>query len=138
MAQHQSIPSHSPTIDRPECLVCGTLMWLAYVEADGPTRDKRTFECPVCETHEIAFVEFKQAAQKPPRSPPSLDKQKPDQCERVVSAPTNLLIRSIYKEEQKRKNLKRLRVVLARTTDGPECQRIVNLIEEEEAKRCDQ
>jgi hypothetical protein len=34
-------------------------MWLASVEPDGPTRDKRTFECPVCETHEIEFVKFK-------------------------------------------------------------------------------
>lgn len=137
MAQHQSTPSHSPTIDRPECLVCGTLMWLACVEADGLNRDKRTFECPVCETHEIAFVEFRQAAQKPPRSPPSLDKKKPNRCEREVSAPTNALIRSIYRDEQKRKNLKHLRRVLARTPDGPECQRIVNLIEAEEAKRCE-
>jgi hypothetical protein len=137
MAQHQTTPSHSPTIERPACLVCGTLMWLACVEADGPTRDKRTFECPVCETHEIAFVEFKQAAQKPPQSPPSLDKQNSDQCEREVSAPTKALIRSIYNDEQKRENLKRLRVVLSRAPDGPKCQRIVSLIEEEEAKRCE-
>jgi hypothetical protein len=134
MAQHQSTPSHSPTIDRPECLVCGALMWLACVEADGTNRDKRTFECPVCETHEIAFVGLKHAAQKPPRSPPSLDN---DQCERVVSAPTTSLIRSIYRDEQKRKKLKHLRIVLARTPDGPECSRIVSLIEEEEAKRCE-
>jgi hypothetical protein len=34
-------------------------MWLACIEADGPTRDMRTFECPVCETTEIEFVKFK-------------------------------------------------------------------------------
>jgi len=112
-------------------------MWLASITPEGPNKDTRAFECPVCETREIAFVEFKQAAQKPPRSPPSLDKQKPGQCERVVNAPTNALIRSIYRDEQKRKNLKRLRVVLTRTADGPECQRIVSLIEAEEAKRCE-
>jgi hypothetical protein len=59
MAQHQTILSHSVTIDRPLCLICGTQMWLACVEAEGPTHDKRTFECPVCETSEIAFVKFK-------------------------------------------------------------------------------
>jgi hypothetical protein len=47
------------TIDRPTCLICGAAMWLASVEADGPNLDKRTFECPVCETHEIEFVKFK-------------------------------------------------------------------------------
>jgi hypothetical protein len=59
MAQHQIVPSHSVTIDRPLCLICGTPMWLACIEADGPTRDMRTFECPVCETTEIEFVKFK-------------------------------------------------------------------------------
>ena len=34
-----------------------------------------------------------------------------------------------------RENLKHLREVLARTTDKPECQRIVNVIEAEEAKK---
>jgi hypothetical protein len=59
MAQHQITSSHSVTIDRPLCLICGAPMWLACVEADGPTHDKRTFECPVCETSEIEFVKFK-------------------------------------------------------------------------------
>jgi hypothetical protein len=76
MAQHHLTPSHSVTIDRPLCLVCGTEMWLACVEPHDPTHDKRTFECPVCETSEIAFVEFKPAAEKPSQP--------------VVNAPTNL------------------------------------------------
>jgi len=59
MAQLQAVPLHSVTIERPLCLICGTQMWLACVEADGLTHDKRTFECPVCETHEIEFVKFK-------------------------------------------------------------------------------
>lgn len=59
MAQHQTVLSHLVTIDQPLCLICGTQMWLACVEAEGPTHDKRTFECPVCETSEIAFVKFK-------------------------------------------------------------------------------
>jgi hypothetical protein len=37
-----------------------------------------------------------------------------------------------------RENLKHLREVLARTTDKPECQRIVNVIEAEEAKKRDE
>ena len=35
----------------------------------------------------------------------------------------------------KSENLKRLRELLARTTDETECQQIVNLIEEKEAKK---
>jgi len=37
-------------------------MWLAWVETKGPFQDQRTFECPVCETHEIKFVTFKSTA----------------------------------------------------------------------------
>jgi hypothetical protein len=59
MARHQMTPSHSVTIDRPACLICGTPIWLASVESEGPTHDRRTFECRVCETSEIAFVKFK-------------------------------------------------------------------------------
>jgi hypothetical protein len=59
MTQHQVVSSHTETIDRPLCIVCGAQLWLACVEADGPNHDKRTFECPVCETHEIEFVKFK-------------------------------------------------------------------------------
>jgi hypothetical protein len=59
MAQHQSTPSHTVTIDGPLCLICGSQMWLARIEPERPTHDKRTFECPACETSEIALVEFK-------------------------------------------------------------------------------
>jgi hypothetical protein len=59
MAQQKTVPSYTVIIDRPLCIVCGAQMWLACVEADGPNNDKRTFECPVCATHEIEFVKFK-------------------------------------------------------------------------------
>jgi formate dehydrogenase maturation protein FdhE len=59
MAQHLTVPSHAVTIDRRLCLICGGQMSLAVVEADGATHDKRTFECPLCETHEFEFVKFK-------------------------------------------------------------------------------
>ena len=66
MPQHQTVPSHTVTIDRPLCVICGTQMWLSCVEAEGPIHDKRTFECPVCATHEIAFVKFKSAGTRLP------------------------------------------------------------------------
>jgi len=59
MAQYQTTSSHSVTIDRPACLICGSQMWLASIESAGPTHDRRTFECPVCETAEITLVKFK-------------------------------------------------------------------------------
>jgi len=59
MAQQQIVPAHTLTIDRPLCVVCGAQMWLARVEGDDPTHDKRTFECPVCETQVITLVQFK-------------------------------------------------------------------------------
>jgi hypothetical protein len=83
MVEHRSTPSHSPTIERPACLICGTLMWLATVTPEGPDTDRRTFECPVCETAEIALVEFKPA-------------------ENAENVATNSLIRSLYKAEEKR------------------------------------
>jgi hypothetical protein len=58
MPQHQITPSHSGIVNRPLCVICGTQMWLACVEAEGPTHDKRTFECPVCSTSEIELVKF--------------------------------------------------------------------------------
>jgi hypothetical protein len=59
MTQHLTVSSHTATIDRRLCLICGAQMLVAVVEADEPTPDKRTFEGPVCETHEIVFVKFK-------------------------------------------------------------------------------
>jgi hypothetical protein len=59
MAQYQSTPAHTATIHRPPCLMCGTPMWLASIEPESQTHDKRTFECPVCEIHEIELVKFK-------------------------------------------------------------------------------
>lgn len=59
MSQQQTVPAHTGIIERPLCIVCATQMWLSRVEAEGLTHDKQTFECLVCETHEIALVRFK-------------------------------------------------------------------------------
>ena len=59
MAQQQSTPSNSPTIERPPCPKCGSLMWLARITPEGPDHDRRTFDCPVCNTSETAVVKFK-------------------------------------------------------------------------------
>jgi len=36
-------------IDRPDCSTCGSRMWLARVAEATDGRERRTFECPVCE-----------------------------------------------------------------------------------------
>ena len=36
-------------IDRPSCGVCGSRMWMSRVAGAADGRERRTFECPVCE-----------------------------------------------------------------------------------------
>ena len=42
--------SSNQDIRHPNCPNCGTPMWLAGIEPDKPGQDKRTFECPACES----------------------------------------------------------------------------------------
>lgn len=46
---HTQTNSIRSDIDRPLCPQCGSEMWLARVRPDGPGKEHRTFNCPVCE-----------------------------------------------------------------------------------------
>jgi hypothetical protein len=60
MAQQHFTPSNSPNIERPTCLVCGSLMWLARITpSNKPGYDIRIFDCPVCEISETAVVKVR-------------------------------------------------------------------------------
>ncbi len=41
--------------ERPKCERCGALMWLARIDPDEPSYERRTFECPECD-HSMAWV----------------------------------------------------------------------------------
>ena len=49
MPHTQTKPSRQSEIDRPLCPQCGSEMWLAHIRPDGPGKEYRTFNCPVCE-----------------------------------------------------------------------------------------
>jgi len=44
---------------RPHCPRCGARMWLARVEPDEPSYDRRTFECPECEHALVQLIKYK-------------------------------------------------------------------------------
>jgi predicted RNA-binding Zn-ribbon protein involved in translation (DUF1610 family) len=44
---------------RPHCPNCGTLMWLARIEPDEPDHDRRTYECPECDSSITEVVKYK-------------------------------------------------------------------------------
>jgi predicted RNA-binding Zn-ribbon protein involved in translation (DUF1610 family) len=48
----------SQPIVRPECPKCGTTMMLARIVPEAPGKDRRTFECPMCEHSECILVKF--------------------------------------------------------------------------------
>jgi hypothetical protein len=54
MTRH-SDPSLIP-IERPLCTRCQMRMMLARIEPQGGRSDKRTFECPKCNSVEITIV----------------------------------------------------------------------------------
>jgi hypothetical protein len=58
MTKHQSTLSHTVNVNRPLCLICGAPMWIASIEPEGATHDKRVFECLGCDAYEIAVVKF--------------------------------------------------------------------------------
>jgi hypothetical protein len=60
MAQVQTIPATLDAIVRPPCSHCGAKTWITRIEPTGePGRDQLTFECPICEIIETAFVKHK-------------------------------------------------------------------------------
>jgi hypothetical protein len=48
-----------PALERPLCPKCGAQMWLATIEPDRPDHDRRTFECPRCQTEKTEVVKYK-------------------------------------------------------------------------------
>jgi len=40
---------NSLTITRPTCERCGLRMWLWKISPDGPGKEMRSFECPLCD-----------------------------------------------------------------------------------------
>jgi hypothetical protein len=46
-------------LERPVCPECGAEMWLATIEPERPDHDRRTFECPRCQTEKIEVVKYK-------------------------------------------------------------------------------
>jgi hypothetical protein len=51
--------SEERPLERPRCPKCGAQMWLATIEPDRPGCDRRTFECPRCQTETVEVVEYK-------------------------------------------------------------------------------
>ena len=51
--QHSYIRQLQQEIEHPRCARCGAPMWLARIEPDGPSLEKRTFECQVCQYEAI-------------------------------------------------------------------------------------
>jgi len=57
---HQSQFAPNPQkYGRPRCRRCGTAMWLVRIEADKEDHDKRTFECPSCNSVKTEVVKYK-------------------------------------------------------------------------------
>lgn len=52
------VPPHQ-TISRPTCRDCGVVMWLARIEPHEPHHDKRTFQCPDCNSVIDEIVKYR-------------------------------------------------------------------------------
>ena len=59
MQPSQFIP-HPRQIGFPKCAKCGAPMWLAFIEPDKPDHDRRTFECPRCQSEQIEVVRYRE------------------------------------------------------------------------------
>ena len=50
MPQSHIFDPSFPDVERPGCRKCGTAMWLSHITPDRPSRERRTFECPACDS----------------------------------------------------------------------------------------
>jgi hypothetical protein len=57
MRQFQST-SDSQEITHPTCAKGGAPMWMTRIEPDGPSLEKRTFECQACQNEAIEIVKY--------------------------------------------------------------------------------
>ena len=55
MRQFEVIPP-AQDIVHPTCAKCGAPMWLTRIDPDGPSLEKRTFECQACQNEAIDVV----------------------------------------------------------------------------------
>jgi len=47
-------------LEKPKCAKCGVEMWLARIAPDAPGHDKRTFECPACDSAITKVVRYQE------------------------------------------------------------------------------
>ena len=59
MTIFQPATPYSNSIIRPPCSKCGAKMLLSRIEPDKPDHDKRTFDCPICNTSESFVVKYR-------------------------------------------------------------------------------
>ena len=62
MLHGQTANIQDSEIDHPLCTECGSKMWLARVAPDGPGREFRQFECPVCDISTRSATETERQA----------------------------------------------------------------------------
>jgi hypothetical protein len=58
MPQSQNAPSNPATIQQPPCPECNAQMRLTQIVPEGPSYDRRDFECPECQHTESSIVKF--------------------------------------------------------------------------------
>jgi len=59
MSLFQTPTTHSDSIRRPACDMCGMQMMLARLDFDIPDYEQRTFECFRCRNRESVVVKLK-------------------------------------------------------------------------------
>jgi hypothetical protein len=59
MTKAKSESAYASNVERPNCVKCGAIMWLARVSPDSPGHDRNSFECPGCNNEESVVVKAK-------------------------------------------------------------------------------
>ena len=59
MSQWESFDPARLVLDLRTCPKCGAKMWLTRIEPYAPGFDKRTFECPTCESVVSETVKYR-------------------------------------------------------------------------------
>ena len=62
MTKYQPATPHSDSIERPNCLKCGTKMRLFGIEPERPGYELHSFECPKCNHIQTAIGKGPQIA----------------------------------------------------------------------------
>lgn len=56
---YQPVTPQTEAIVRPLCSKCGAKTWLSRIEPDSPGHEKRTFECPACDSEISEVAKFR-------------------------------------------------------------------------------